>query len=262
MADSFVGGNFYYMFLFLLSFQNILFLFAPTQSSKDNLRKEGIKNKTYVVGNTVVDALFLALSLIKKDGKLKSAIEGYFKKLLPELLTKSPNIKVILVTAHRRESFGKPFGRICKIIKKIAIRNDNVHLIYPVHLNPNVRNPVFKLLKGIRNIHLIEPIPYPYFVWLMNKSYIVLTDSGGIQEEAPSLGKPVLVMRGNTERLEAVKSRIAQLVGTEVDKVINEVEQLLRNKSKYEKIANIQNPFGDGRAAKRIVKIILDKVYA
>lgn len=164
--------------------------FAPTQRAKENLFREGVRENVYVVGNTVVDALFLGLEIIKRGGE-----EKYYEFF--DFIDFSR--KVILVTGYRRESFGKPFERICYALREIAL-GDNVEIVYPVHLNPNVRKPVNKILGGVKNIHLIEPLDYPHLIWLMSKSYLILTDSGGIQEEAPSLGKPVLVMRDVTER--------------------------------------------------------------
>jgi UDP-N-acetylglucosamine 2-epimerase (non-hydrolysing) len=163
--------------------------------------------------------------------------------------------KVILVTGHRRESFGKPFENICRALKAIASRN-NVEVVYPVHLNPNVRKPVFNILKAVPNVHLVEPLDYPSFVWLMNKSHIILTDSGGVQEEAPSLGKPVLVMRNVTERGEGIEAGTAVLVGTSTDRIIRETTRLLANRAEYDIISKAVNPYGDGKASQRIVKVL------
>ncbi len=220
--------------------------FAPTQRAKENLFKEGIKDNVYVVGNTVIDALFLGLDIIKEHGE-----EQYYKHF--DFIDFSK--RIILVTGHRRESFGKPFENICYALKEIAERKD-VEIVYPVHLNPNVREPVNRILKGINNIHLIEPLEYPYLIWLMNKSYIVLTDSGGIQEEAPSLGKPVLVMREVTERIEGIEAGTAKLVGTDKEKIVKEATKLLDNEEEYEKMAKAVNPYGDGKASERIENII------
>ncbi len=220
--------------------------FAPTQRAKENLFNENIKENVYVVGNTVIDTLFLGLDIIKKQGE-----EQYYKHF--EFVDFSK--KIILVTGHRRESFGKPFENICYALKEIAKRED-VEIVYPVHLNPNVREPVNRILKGINNIHLTEPLEYPYLIWLMNKSYLVLTDSGGIQEEAPSLGKPVLVMREVTERIEGIETGTAKLVGTDKKKIVKEITKLLNNKEEYEKMAKAVNPYGDGKASERIENII------
>jgi len=210
--------------------------FAPTERAKENLYRENIKKNVYVVGNTVIDALFLGLNIIKKEGE-----EKFYKYF--DFIDFSK--KIILVTGHRRENFGKPFENICYALKEIAKRED-VEIVYPVHLNPNVKKPVNEILNGVRNIHLIEPLEYPYLIWLMSKSYLVLTDSGGIQEEAPSLGKPVLVMRDVTERTEGIEAGTAKLVGTSKETVINEISILLDNKKYYDKMAKAINPYGKG----------------
>ena len=223
--------------------------FAPTERAMENLRREGIEKNVFVVGNTVIDALFLGLSIIEDDKKLKSKIEGYFSKLIRE------SSRVILVTGHRRESFGKPFENICHALRDIASKFGDVEIIYPVHLNPNVREPVNRILKGIDNVHLIEPLPYPYMVWLMRRAYVILTDSGGIQEEAPSLGKPVLVMREVTERVEGIEAGTARLVGTDRERIIRETEKLLTDEEEYLKMARAVNPYGDGKSSERILRI-------
>jgi len=165
-----------------------------------------------------------------------------------------------LVTGHRRESFGEGFENICKALKEIAIQFPEIKIIYPVHLNPNVREPVNRILNGIANIYLIEPLEYPYLIWLMSKSYLVLTDSGGIQEEAPSLGKPVLVMRDVTERIEGIEAGTAKLVGTKKETIFKAVQSLIENQSEYQKMSKAVNPYGDGLASKRIVDIIRDNI--
>ncbi len=220
--------------------------FAPTIRAKENLLREGVlEDQIFVVGNTSIDALFLCLKKI--SGKKPDSFAPFnsidFDK------------KIILVTGHRRESFGKPFENICHALKMIA-ENDEIEIVYPVHLNPNVRKPVLKILGKIPNIHLKEPLDYPSFVWLMNKSYIILTDSGGVQEEAPSLGKPVLVMRDITERTEGIEAGTAKIVGTDKEKIIRETLELLNDKSVYDKMAKTVNPYGDGNASKRIIDII------
>ncbi len=164
--------------------------------------------------------------------------------------------KIILVTGHRRESFGEPFENICHSMKELSEKYEDLEFVYPVHLNPNVREPVNRILKGKKNIHLIEPLDYPYLIWLMNKSYFVLTDSGGIQEEAPSLGKPVLVMREVTERIEGIGAGTAKLVGTDKIKIIKEATKLIEDKRYYEKMSKAVNPYGDGTTSKKIVKIL------
>ncbi len=220
--------------------------FAPTLRAKDNLIREGIyEDRVYVVGNTVIDALYLTLDMIKND---EDHFSHYFDYLDPEK-------RVILVTCHRRESFGEPFRNICLALRDIAEEN-NVEMIYPVHLNPNVRKPVFDILNGPKNIHLIDPLDYPHLVWLMRKSYLILTDSGGIQEEAPSLGKPVLVLRDVTERTEGIEAGACRLVGTRKEKIVNETFRLLTDFSEYEKMAKAVNPYGDGRSSEKILKIL------
>ena len=224
--------------------------FAPTIRAKENLLREGVlEDQIFVVGNTSIDALFLCLKKI--SGKKPDSFAPFnsidFDK------------KIILVTGHRRESFGKPFENICHALKMIA-ENDEIEIVYPVHLNPNVRRPVLKILGNIPNIHLKEPLDYPSFVWLMNKSYIILTDSGGVQEEAPSLGKPVLVMRDITERTEGIDAGTAKLVGTQMENIILETQKLLDHPEEYQRMVNIKNPYGDGKSAERIVHI-LSQIY-
>jgi UDP-N-acetylglucosamine 2-epimerase (non-hydrolysing) len=220
---------------------------APTDKAKENLLKEGVsEDKIFVVQNTVIDALFLALELLKKEGDEK--YQEFFKEI-------DFNKKVVLVTAHRRESFGEPFENICNSVKELSIKYPEVEFVYPVHLNPNVREVVYSILSDIPNVHLIEPLDYPYMVWIMNKAYIVLTDSGGVQEEAPSLGKPVLVLRDVTERQEGVDAGTAKLVGTDKELIISEASKLLDSKEEYEKMARAINPYGDGKTSVRIVDL-------
>lgn len=219
--------------------------FAPTERAKENLLRESIPEaRIHVVGNTGIDALFLCLSTIKqKDFLDLTSLKGInFSK------------KVLLVTGHRRESFGKPFENICQALRIIAKRKD-VEIVYPVHLNPHVRKPVYSILKDTQNVHLIEPLDYPYFAWLMNKSYLILTDSGGVQEEAPSLGKPVLVMRDVTERIEGIDAGTARVVGTDADRIVQETIRLLEDRIEYDRMAKAVNPYGDGSACKRIRQI-------
>jgi UDP-N-acetylglucosamine 2-epimerase (non-hydrolysing) len=224
--------------------------FAPTIRAKENLLREGVlEDQIFVVGNTIIDALFLCLKKISKK-RLDS---------FDSLNSVDFDKKIILVTGHRRESFGKPFENICHALKMIA-ENDEIEIVYPVHLNPNVRRPVLKILGNIPNIHLKEPLDYPSFVWLMNKSYIILTDSGGVQEEAPSLGKPVLVMRDITERTEGIDAGTAKLVGTQMENIILETQKLLDHPEEYQRMVNIKNPYGDGKSAERIVHI-LSQIY-
>jgi UDP-N-acetylglucosamine 2-epimerase (non-hydrolysing) len=224
------------------------FHFAPTKRAKENLLKEGISEKQIIVtGNTVIDALHLAL---KMNPELDLPI---FHKV------KSGN-KIILVTAHRRESFGEPFKNICLALKKIIERNKDIEIIYPVHPNPNITIPLHKVLGNIERIHLIGPMDYLPFTHLINKAYLILTDSGGIQEEAPALGKPVLVLRDKTERPEAVESGTARLVGTNIHKIVQTTELLLASQQEYNKMAMVKNPFGDGKASLRISKFVLSRI--
>ena len=225
--------------------------FAPTERAKENLYKEGIKDNVWVVGNTVIDALFWGLDRINQSPHLRESIEKFFNSKLD-----IKNSRLILVTGHRRESFGEGFENICNALKEIALRFKDVQIVYPVHLNPNVRKPVDKILKNIENVYLLEPLEYPYLIWLMSKSYLVLTDSGGIQEEAPSLGKPVLVMRDVTERTEGIEAGTAMLVGTKQENIVESVSRLIEETKLYEKMSKSINPYGDGKASKRIVDII------
>jgi UDP-N-acetylglucosamine 2-epimerase (non-hydrolysing) len=230
--------------------------FAPTEWAKTNLIKEGIpEDMIWVTGNTVIDALFQVLKGQSLKTKQK-AIKEYFRKRW-DLILPFDLKKLILVTGHRRESFGEGFRNICMALKEIARLKDEVVIIYPVHLNPNVSRPVKAILKGISNIHLIEPIEYEFFVFLMSHSYLILTDSGGIQEEAPSLGKPVLVMRDRTERPEGIKAGSVRLVGTSKETIVEHTLELLDNEQLYRKMSSVTNPYGDGRASEKIVNILL-----
>lgn len=220
------------------------FHFAPTETSKENLVLENVDPaKILVTGNTVIDALYLGLEKINK-------LEGFNFNHLDPLFDWSK--KIILVTGHRRENFGDGFINICEAIKEIAISNKEVQIIYPVHLNPNVQKPVLEILRNIPNVHLINPLEYSDFIWLMNKAYIILTDSGGVQEEAPSLGKPVLVMRETTERPEALKAGTVKLVGTNINRIVIEVNKLLNNSEEYLNMQSRVNPYGNGNAAVKI----------
>lgn len=222
--------------------------FAPTVASATNLQREGVCEKAVeVTGNTVIDALFGIISQLRKDPELRTSIAAQ----LPNL---AADRRMILVTGHRRESFGAGFERICEALAKIADRFPDVDIVYPVHLNPRVAKPVKRLLSDVKNIYLIQPQEYIPFVYLMDRSYIVLTDSGGVQEEAPSLGKPVLVMRETTERPEAVAAGTVKLVGTDVGTIVTEVEQLLTNDAEYARMSVAHNPYGDGHACDRIVE--------
>ena len=227
--------------------------FAPTPSSRDNLLKEGVApDRVFVTGNTVIDALLIALEKVKRN---PPEIPG----LPAEKLAAWNSSRIVLITGHRRENFGGGFDSICQSIATLAREFPDVQFIYPVHLNPRVREPVERILRpqsntGNHNIHLIEPLPYLPFVALMNRSTLILTDSGGIQEEAPSLGKPVLVMRDTTERPEAVAAGTVKLVGTNADAIIGETRRLLTDEHSYQSMARNLNPYGDGLSAERIEK--------
>lgn len=224
--------------------------FSPTTTSKNNLLKENKLEKSILItGNTVIDALLFSVSKIKSTGFKNSQVKD-----LEQIVDKDK--RLILVTGHRRENHGQGFLNICKALKRIAEENKDVQIIYPVHLNPNVQKPVYDLLSNIENIFLIDPLYYPAFVWLMEKSYLIITDSGGVQEEAPSLGKPVLVMRETTERPEAVEAGTVLLVGTDSGKIFDETTKLLLNNDVYNKMSALHNPYGDGKACERIVNFI------
>jgi UDP-N-acetylglucosamine 2-epimerase (non-hydrolysing) len=225
--------------------------FSPTQGSKENLLSEGYSDECIsVTGNTVIDALLLIKDKIDSDIALNEQLATEFQFL-------STNKKLILVTGHRRESFGSGFERICEALAITAKNHPNVQIVYPMHLNPNVREPVNRILKGIENIYLIEPQQYLPFIYLMNRSHIILTDSGGIQEEAPSLGKPVLVIRDTTERPEAVDAGTVKLVGTDVDVIVSSINELMNDKTKYEAMSFAHNPYGDGKACQRILEQLI-----
>jgi len=227
--------------------------FAPTETARQNLFKEGVPaERIFVTGNTVIDALLFATEKIRKNPPVILD--------LPTRLTDPQNDhRMVLITGHRRESFGKGFQNICEAIAELATRFQDVDFVYPVHLNPNVRQPVFQLLSGKDNIFLIEPLEYLPFVALMDRCTFILTDSGGIQEEAPSLGKPVLVMREVTERPEGIEVGCVQLTGVVRDQIVQGVSRLLFNKNLYERISHIENPYGDGHAVERIVGALLEK---
>ena len=235
--------------------------FSPTPLSKANLIKEGVnENDTYITGNTVIDALFMVLDKIKSDSMVEQnlrniiATKGYNMSRLKE------HKKIVLITGHRRENFGEGFINICKGIKKLVTKYEDVDFIYPMHLNPNVREPIRSVfgenLNAYKNIFFIEPLEYLSFVYLMEKSFLVLTDSGGIQEEAPSLGKPVLVMRETTERPEALDAGTVKLVGTNSSKIFDEVSKLIDDEDYYKSMSQASNPYGDGLSSKRIVEIL------
>jgi len=225
------------------------FHFAPTQQAQANLVAENISEEEIVItGNTVIDAL--------QETVLK------IKNLKPSFAAGIPfeSKKIILVTGHRRENFGDGMQRVCNVLKEIALACEEVHFVYPVHLNPNVQTVVEKTLGGVSNISLIAPLEYPDFVWLLNESYFIITDSGGVQEEAPSLGKPVIVTRDTTERPEAVNAGTVKLVGTNAEQLRTEVLDLIDNVEAYKKMSSAHNPYGDGKAAQRIVNFVKDRL--
>ncbi|MBA6389410.1 UDP-N-acetylglucosamine 2-epimerase (non-hydrolyzing) [Colwellia sp. BRX10-3] len=227
------------------------FHFAPTELSKQNLLKENVDaDKIIITGNTVIDALHNVIRKLETNIQLKSSLEEKFNFL-------SENKRIVLITGHRRESFGGGFERICEAIEQMAKAFPDVEFVYPMHLNPNVREPVNRLLANLNNVFLIEPLDYLPFVYLMNKAYVLLTDSGGIQEEAPSLGKPVLVMRDTTERPEAVDAGTVKLVGTKVETIVKELSELLVNEEAYKVMSFAHNPYGDGSASIRIINSLI-----
>ena len=228
--------------------------FAPTKLSRKNLLSEGVdKSSIIITGNTVIDALNWILTRIDND---KDRQENLNNILNTFLSFDWKNENFVLVTAHRRENFGDGFLEICSAVKELALKYPKIHFVYPVHLNPNVSKTVYKLLKGIKNIYLIKPLEYEPFIYLLKHSYLVLTDSGGIQEEAPSLGKPVLVMRETTERPEAVEAGTVEIVGSNKKKIVKGVSRLLNDKKHYQKMSRAHNPYGDGLASKRIVDVL------
>lgn len=224
--------------------------FSPTTTSQQNLLNENIdKSNILVTGNTVIDALHFSSNKVTSETYSDDEVDN-----LKTIVDASK--RLILVTGHRRENHGQGFINICSALKQIAIENPDVQIIYPVHLNPNVQKPVYDLLGDVENIQLIAPLSYPAFVWLMSKSFIIITDSGGVQEEAPSLGKPVLVMRDTTERPEAVEAGTVFLVGTDKDKIILEANRLLNDKEAYSKMSKLHNPYGNGESCQKIVEFI------
>lgn len=233
------------------------FHFAPTTWAQSNLIREGIPpNQVWVTGNTVIDALCSIAERVAKNGPF---LFNYFESNYNlKLSGEAGNRKLILVTGHRRENFGKGFENICLALKEISENRPDVLIVYPVHLNPNVQQPVRSILHGKDNIYLIDPLEYEPFVFLMERAYFILTDSGGIQEEAPSLGKPVLVMRDTTERPEGIDAGVVRLVGTQRQQITHSVFELLDDERLYAKMSKGGNPYGDGKAAERIVDILLD----
>lgn len=224
--------------------------FSPTNSARDNLLREGVAPAlVHVTGNTVIDALLQVTGKLEADSALRRQFEKQFRFL-------SPTRRMVLVTGHRRENFGDGFERICRALGRLAADLPDIDIVYPVHLNPNVREPVGRILGNVGNIHLIEPLDYLPFVYLMTRSHMILTDSGGIQEEAPSLGRPVLVMRDTTERPEAVAAGTVRLVGTNEDTIYSEAYKLLNDDGAYDAMKHATNPYGDGRACERIANIL------
>ena len=235
--------------------------FSPTLLSRENLLKENIsKNQIIITGNTVIDALYWVVDKIKSDKNLDSELESTLKNAGYDVNRLTGGRKLVLITGHRRENFGDGFISMCTAIKDLTQKYPDVDFVYPMHLNPNVRKPIHQVfgenLANLGNMFFIEPLEYLSFVYLMEKTTIVLTDSGGIQEEAPGLGKPVLVMRDTTERPEALDAGTVKLVGTDYDKIVNEVSLLLEDKEAYEKMSKAVNPYGDGKACERIVNFI------
>lgn len=229
--------------------------FAPTKGARANLKREGVLPQNIIVtGNTVIDALQLTIQVLSNQPE---KIRKFKSELIPKLGFDPETKEFVLITAHRRENFGEGLDNICKSIRELANANPELHFVYPVHLNPKVKNKVESKLGGVANIALIEPQDYQCFAWLLYNCLLVLTDSGGIQEEAPALGKPVLVMRDTSERPEAIESGTAKLVSTVPDKIVREVQTLISNRVEYESMAHAINPFGDGNAAPRIVDHLL-----
>ena len=229
------------------------YYFAPTGQSRQNLLRENIEEKKiFVTGNTVIDALLMAVDIIAT----KTGMEEQIHKEIQEKGYTVGERDYILVTGHRRENFGEGFLHICKAIRELASKYPDIDIVYPVHLNPNVQKPVYELLSGLDNVFLISPLDYLPFIYAMQHSIVLLTDSGGVQEEAPSLGKPVLVMRNTTERPEAVEAGTVKLVGTDAETIVGNVVELLRNKELYKRMSETHNPYGDGQACERIVNAL------
>ena len=231
--------------------------FVPTAKARQNLLEEGIPDKTiFITGNTVIDALLSVVDKLETQQALRAQFDQQFEFL-------DPAKRLIMVTAHRRENFGEGFENICQALVDIAAAYSDSQILYPVHLNPNVQAPVQRIMggSGLKNIHLVEPVDYLPFVYLMNRSYLIITDSGGVQEEAPSLGKPVLVMRETTERPEAVEAGTVRLVGTRRESIVGAAQALLDDQDAYRQMSTAHNPYGDGRAAERITKIIARIVF-
>ena len=239
--------------------------FSPTPLSRNNLIKESVDDRNIIItGNTVIDALYWVVDKIKNNKELDNELEDVLSKAGYDVNRLNNGKKLVLITGHRRENFGDGFINMCTAIKDLMVKYPDVDFVYPMHLNPNVRKPIHEVfgenLSGLKNMFFIEPLEYLSFVYLMEKSSIVLTDSGGIQEEAPGLGKPVLVMRNTTERPEALNAGTVKLVGTDYNKIVNEVSSLIDDKAAYEKMSKAVNPYGDGLACGRIVNALLYRV--
>ena len=239
--------------------------FSPTPLSRNNLIKESVDDRNIIItGNTVIDALYWVVDKIKNNKELDNELEDILSKAGYDVNRLNNGKKLVLITGHRRENFGDGFINMCTAIKDLTVKYPDLDFVYPMHLNPNVRKPIHEVfgenLSGLKNMFFIEPLEYLSFVYLMEKSSIVLTDSGGIQEEAPGLGKPVLVMRDNTERPEALDAGTVKLVGTDYNKIVNEVSSLIDDKAAYEKMSKAVNPYGDGLACGRIVNALLYRI--
>ena len=239
--------------------------FSPTPLSRNNLIKESVDDRNIIItGNTVIDALYWVVDKIKNNKELDNELEDILSKAGYDVNRLNNGKKLVLITGHRRENFGDGFINMCTAIKDLTVKYPDLDFVYPMHLNPNVRKPIHEVfgenLSGLKNMFFIEPLEYLSFVYLMEKSSIVLTDSGGIQEEAPSLGKPVLVMRDTTERPEALDAGTVKLVGTDYNKIVNEVSSLIDDKAAYEKMSKAVNPYGDGLACGRIVNALLYRI--
>jgi UDP-N-acetylglucosamine 2-epimerase (non-hydrolysing) len=234
--------------------------FAPTEWARENLLRENVhKESVWVTGNTVIDAL-LAVTKAQQTAERSKALAAYFRDNW-NLDLDGRGTKMILVTGHRRENFGEKFESICLALKEIAERREDVKIVYPVHLNPNVQKPVNAILRGAHNVYLTSPLEYEPFIFLMNRCYLILTDSGGIQEEAPSLGKPVLVMRETTERPEGIEAGCVKVVGTDKRRIVRETVELVEKQGMYERMAKAANPYGDGHASERIIDVLLRELH-
>ena len=241
--------------------------FSPTPLSRNNLIKESVDDRNIIItGNTVIDALYWVVDKIKNNKELDNELEDILSKAGYDVNRLNNGKKLVLITGHRRENFGDGFINMCTAIKDLTVKYPDLDFVYPMHLNPNVRKPIHEVfgenLSGLKNMFFIEPLEYLSFVYLMEKSSIVLTDSGGIQEEAPGLGKPVLVMRDTTERPEALDAGTVKLVGTDYNKIVNEVSSLIDDKAAYEKMSKAVNPYGDGLACGRIVNALLYRIIS